>query len=70
MMKNLDLKAPQVEGIFFGLIATPVLFFAPTPSGFDLAGWPNFRLYGIFYPGLTGKNTMNYSGPSGGNFAS
>lgn len=37
MMKNLDLNAPQVEGIFFGLIVATVLFFAPTPSGFALA---------------------------------
>ncbi len=36
MMKNLDLDAPQVGGIFFGLIVATVLFFAPTPSGFAL----------------------------------
>ena len=36
MMKNLDLKSPQIEGIFFGLIVAAVLFFAPTPPGFAL----------------------------------
>ncbi len=37
MMKNLDLDAPQLGGIFFGLIVATVLFFAPTPPGFALA---------------------------------
>ncbi len=37
MMKNLNPKSHQVEGIFFGLIVATVLFFAPTPPGFALA---------------------------------